>query len=288
MRAPDVRCGTPGVFTVVRCSACNLHYVNPRPTVEEIGQHYPPDYAEHNEGHLDNPFASSEADIVTAYSASPGAVLDVGCASGAFLRAMHARGWQVAGTDTSVQAHEIAKTLPGADVRLGLLTEGEFPPGSFDAVTLWSVFEHLHDPLGTLRIIRDALRPTGRLFMVVPNYRGLERMLFRSRWFALELPRHLYHFTPPTMQRMLATGGFVSERLEHASGHDTFRFSLRLMAGKVMPDAPTVASESGHGSTLPLAARVTRQFNGAVVNTFTSLADRIALGSQLLVVARPS
>jgi hypothetical protein len=155
------------------------------------------------------------------------------------------------------------------------------------------VFEHVHDPLGTLRIIREIIKPDGHLFMVVPNYRGLERMLFRTRWFALELPRHLYHFTPDAIRRMLTQGGFQVEKLEHASGHDTFRFSLRLLARRPMPDAPTTLGAdsrgggSGSGRQRSLA-RAAHSFNGAVVGGFTTLADRLALGSQLLVVARPS
>jgi 2-polyprenyl-3-methyl-5-hydroxy-6-metoxy-1,4-benzoquinol methylase len=293
LRGADVRCGTPGVFNVVRCSDCGLHYVNPRPTLEEIGKHYPPDYSEHTEGHWANPFVSTEADIVASYFDAPGSVLDIGCASGAFLLAMHHRGWRLSGTDTSEQAHEIAKAVPDADIRLGYLRRGDFPPASFDAITLWSVFEHLHDPLDTLRIIRELLKPEGRLFMVVPNYRGLERMIFRTRWFALELPRHLYHFTPETMEQMLHKGGFEVDKMQHASGHDTFRFSLRLMARKPMPEAPTLASENGDSGSsgprpAPAETALAHRVNGAVVGAFTTMADKMALGSQLLVVAHPA
>jgi len=227
--------------------------------------------------------------MVSSRFSTPGSVLDVGCASGAFLLAMRDREWQVAGTDTNEQAFDLAKSIPGADIRLGLLEADAFHPESFDAVTLWSVFEHLHDPLGTLRVIREVIRPDGRLFMVMPNYRSLERMLFRTRWFALELPRHLYHFTPSTLGRMLSRGGFHVETLKQASGHDTLRFSLRLLTGRPMTgslrdrDARADTAEARTG-----IAPLVRRCNAATVNGFTRTADRLGMGSQMLVVARPS
>lgn len=290
LRGPDVRCRTPGEFTILRCRACGLSYVSPRPEVQEIGKHYPATYTEHTEAHLGNAFASTEADIVRSRFAAPGSVLDVGCASGAFLRAMRRHEWTVAGTDTSEKAFALATSIPGADIRLGLLEADAFPPDSFDAVTLWSVFEHLHDPLGTLRVLRDVIKPDGRLFMVLPNFRSLERMLFRTRWFALELPRHLYHFTPATLDRMLGRGGFQVETMDHASGHDTFRFSLRLLAGRSAsttvnePHTPEETAQARIGPVAPVIRRV----NGAIVSAFTTTADKLAMGSQLLVVARPS
>jgi SAM-dependent methyltransferase len=294
LQGPDVRYGTPGTFTVVRCVDCGLCFVSPRPTLDQIGAHYPPSYSEHTPSAEGNPFARAQAEMVGSLYPGGGSVLDVGCASGAFLTAMRSKGWTVAGIDTSEQAHSLARSLPGAEIKLGVLGPDDFAPASFDAVTLWSVLEHLHDPLATLRTVRRLLKPEGRLFLVLPNYRAFERMLFRTRWFALELPRHLYHFSPKPLAAMLERAGFKVDKLQHASGHDTLRFSLRLVARRPIPDGqgPQDHATEGqcgpHGRSGAQTSGALQRVNGAVVDGFTKIADRVGFGSQLLVVARPS
>jgi 2-polyprenyl-3-methyl-5-hydroxy-6-metoxy-1,4-benzoquinol methylase len=285
----DVRCRTPGRFTVVTCRECGLSYVSPRPPADQIGRHYPAHYGEHGKAHWGNTFATTEAAIVDGFFDAPGSVLDVGCAAGGFLLAMRERGWRVAGVDTSEAAHHLAALVPDADVRLGTLGKDMFPAGSFDAVTLWSVLEHLHDPRGVLTAVREVVKPGGRVFLVVPNYQSLERRLFRTRWFGLDLPRHLYQFSPATIRRMLATAGFQVESLDHASGHDGVRWSLRLLARKPLPGEPGPADD---GLDQPMVgarfgANAGRSLKRAVVGGITTVADRAGMGAQLFVVARP-
>jgi SAM-dependent methyltransferase len=283
----DLTCHTPGSFTIVRCRECGLSYVNPRPAVSDMGQHYPQTYGEHTEAHLDNSFASTQADLVRSYFREPGAVLDIGCASGAFLLDMQMHEWRVAGTDTSERALALARSATGGDIRLGGLEPDAFSPACYDAVTLWSVFEHLHDPLATLRVVRTVIKPAGFLFLVMPNFRSLERLLFRRHWFALELPRHLYHFTPKTLDGLLGLGGFRIDTLRHSSGHDIFRASVRLIAGRSTPPGNGRES-SGEGEGAGRArSSITRQINRALVGGFTRTADKLGMGSQLLVIARP-
>lgn len=295
----DIRYAIPGAFTIVRCEDCGLCYVSPRPTPAEIGRYYPPTYAEHNAGPAGNPFAGAESEIVQSYFDGPGTILDIGCASGSFLWSMHGLEWQVHGVDSSPDALELARSLPGATIKLGTLERGDFPPNSFEAVTLWSVLEHLHQPLETLCAAREILKPDGRLFLVVPNYQGLERKLFQTRWFALELPRHIYHFSPDSLSKMLERAGFEVEELKHASGHDCFRFSVKMLFGRPLPDRNSAPKVSGNDSAreptaappaTTTAARSSgwlRRLNGVAVEAFTASADRMGMGGQLRVVARP-
>jgi len=45
--------------------------------------------------------------------------------------------------------------------------------------------------------------------------------VFRSRWYHLEVPRHLYHFTPATLRKVLDAEGFdVLAEYQHSPEHN--------------------------------------------------------------------
>ena len=86
-------------------------------------------------------------------------LLDVGCSSGAFLEAAQGMGIAARGVEPAPSAAASAREK-GLDVVTGTLDRAGFEPGSFDAVTLCEVIEHLQDPLS---LARDVLRVPVRL-----------------------------------------------------------------------------------------------------------------------------
>jgi SAM-dependent methyltransferase len=75
-------------------------------------------------------------------------------------------------------------------------------------VHLVDVLEHVHDPLDLLVHVRRRLGPGGRLAVTVPNVDGPGARWFGPGWAGLDLPRHLTHFGPQTLRRMLDRAGF--------------------------------------------------------------------------------
>ena len=286
----DYKYSTPGLFRIVECDNCGLAFTSPRPTTSEIAAFYPSTVVEHAGDGLPNPFSESVAARVTARSGAPGKLLDVGCASGSLLRSMRQRGWEVFGIEPAPDAAAKAAGVPGARIKCGVLEDGDFPSGTFDAVTLWSVLEHLHDPRRTLRIIRDILNPAGLLHLCLPNFDSLERRLFGPRWFGLDMPRHLYHFSPATIRRLLREAGFDVLELSQASGHDVLKFSIDVLRGREPHQVPRGGALEALGAAPRASAprMVRRWVNRAAVGGFTGLADRLGLGSQMLIVAAPA
>ena len=137
-------------------------------------------------------------------------VLDVGCGRGLFLRMLRERGYRVRGTELS--AATAAQAYDDVVVDAGELFEGQFPDGSFELISIWHVLEHLSEPRRTLEICQRALLPGGRLLLAVPNFGSLQSRFGGVDWFHLDLPRHIFHFTPQTLAALLEASGYEIER----------------------------------------------------------------------------
>ena len=161
---------------------------------------------------------------------SDGTLLDIGCAAGTFLVGMKRHGdWTLHGVELSPGVAEIARERHGLDVFTGTLEEAAYPDDTFDAITLWDVLEHLHDPAASLREIRRILKPGGVLIIRVPNLASWDARLFGDAWAGLDAPRHLYVFSPQTLSHMLE--GAELDVLSHSSGigsYVTFVLSVRF------------------------------------------------------------
>lgn len=161
-----------------------------------------------------------------------GSALELGCATGRFLERLRNAGWQAKGIELVPEAAARARNR-GFTVHEGTLESFPFPDESFDAVFAWMVVEHLPDPAGTLRELHRILRPDGRLYFSVPNFGCWERYIFRSNWWALELPRHLQHFTPATIRQMLRDTGFDQPAIIHQQNALNIISSLGIVLRRI-------------------------------------------------------
>ena len=140
--------------------------------------------------------------ILSATRIQQGKLLDIGAGTGAFVTHMKQRGWEVTGLEPDETARETASTVH----RVQLLDAGHLyslPPDSFDAITLWHVLEHVHDLHPYLEQLKKLIKRGGRIFIAVPNYTSYDAAVYQGAWAAYDVPRHLYHFSPNAMERLL-------------------------------------------------------------------------------------
>jgi len=222
--APEGGAERPGRRpAVVRCGGCGLCYTSPRPTPESMDRFYPADYGPHEV----RPVAEASrrrkwrprrsALRLPARREVPwhgeGRLLDFGCGGGAFLERMHRRGWRVMGVDASETVVRRIEEELGLAALAGDLSAPGLAASSFDVITMRQSLEHVHRPLETLQRAFRLLAGGGKLMVWVPNIEGLPFGWFGPAWYGLDLPRHLVHFTPSTLRRMVGEAGFRVDRI---------------------------------------------------------------------------
>ena len=210
LEAPDRFHLRNTIYRLVRCPSCSLVWLQDPPAPKEMPYHYGADYHRCIT-------TSGEADLVRRWRAprdrvlsmiKGGALLDIGCSSGAFLQTLKGEAWELYGIEISPDEAREAEAKTGARVFVGDILDARFSPGSFDLITCFHVLEHVHRVKEVVDRVWEWLKPGGILYVLVPNIEALEAHIFRSYWYGLELPRHLYHFCPSSLERLLASFGF--------------------------------------------------------------------------------
>lgn len=224
---PKVR-GAPETYLVVRCEICGHRYTTPRFCFAHKAKAFEGAYPFYARARRAERASAAEdleaarrpfygrADGLCAAKPYPGRLLDVGCGDGLFLDVMRARGWAVQGLDVSEEVVRHAREVLGVPCAVADVEREALPEGPFDAITMWGVLQLVYAPRDLLDRVRARLEPDGVLGIGVSNIKSTGARLFRGRWRGLGLPRHISHFTPETLERLLDWAGFevVARRFE--------------------------------------------------------------------------
>ena len=208
-------------FSISRCDACGFCYTDPRPIPEYSIKYYESDkYVSHSktaEGFTNYLFhrarkitMASKRRLVTRHS-STNSILDYGCGTGDFLAGMKAVGWKTLGIEPSPLARNHAIEKYSLEVYEESALEN-IPDGSLGVITLWHVLEHIYPLKDRISTFHKKLTSDGTLIVAVPNMKSYDARLYGKYWAAYDVPRHIYHFTPDTMDRLMAGAGFSLEK----------------------------------------------------------------------------
>ncbi len=227
---------THETFGIEECTACGFRFTQEAPDEEEMGRYYDvPDYVSHTDtrrGVVNLLYHAVRSVMLRrkgrlvqrAALDKRGRLLDIGSGTGYFAHAMKQRRW----VGETVEQRESARLC--AWDNFGLRSREaeelyELPPRSFNAITLWHVMEHVA-PIDRLwRKLDELLSEDGILVVAVPNCASYDAQHYGSGWAAYDVPRHLWHFTPTTMQRIAQQYGFVMEQ-RHNMPFDGFYITI--------------------------------------------------------------
>jgi len=218
-------------FAVVRCGSCGLLRLDPQPHEEELRSYYPRDYwfagGETAAGRLEEAYRRLvlrdhvrfvEQSLHSA--GEPASLLDVGCGGGLFLGMLRERGFRVIGLDFSAEAAAVAWKRQNAPAVCATLEQPPLRAGSFAAITMFHVLEHLPDPRTYLIAAHRLLREGGRLVVQVPNAASWQFRLLGSAWNGVDVPRHLFDFRDQDLEKLLESCGFTVARRKYFSLRD--------------------------------------------------------------------
>ena len=145
-------------------------------------------------------------------------VLDFGMGWGKWCYMAKAFGCNVYGAELSE-----AKIEYGQKNGINVITWDEIPEYKFDFINTEQVFEHIQNPLDTLRYLRDSLKPGGLIKISVPNGKNIKKKLKIGDWMALKGSKkslsavspleHINCYTRTSVIKMAELAGLVRVRL---------------------------------------------------------------------------
>lgn len=232
-------------FEVWHCATCELRFTQEIPVEEEVGAYYQSEeYISHSNTSkglvnrlyqtVRNITLKQKRDWVQKVSGKQdGRILDIGCGTGEFLSTMKSAGWKTLGLEPDDGARSQAQSNHGLEVKeqdhLFQISDA-----NFDIVSMWHVLEHVHRLHPYLDQIHKVLDPNGKLIIAVPNYQSKDADIYQEHWAAYDVPRHLYHFSPKSMEMLLNSHGFelVQKKLMPFDGFYVSMLSEKYKYGK--------------------------------------------------------
>lgn len=216
-------------FQLYRCRSCNVVFIFPTPSVDELRGFYPTGYWWAEDAPSGQPRLQTRKRLEDHYrrfvlqdhlrfilravgrlrrESQEIDVLDIGCSGGTLLHELSLRGISVCGLDVSGEAVAHAREAYQLDCEVGDLEHFPWKGRRFSIITLFHVLEHVANPGAFLKLVREHLRPGGVLIVQVPNLRSWQFHLFGRRWHGLDIPRHLVNFPEPALKDLLRRSGF--------------------------------------------------------------------------------
>jgi SAM-dependent methyltransferase len=288
--------GTRDGYHYRRCSACSHLFVTNLPSPEKLRDVYA--RYSYDVSHLAAlppvvlQRAGEIADDLAPFRRT-GRVLDVGFGAGTILKAFSDRGWEAHGVETSTLAVEQARANG-----LRLAIEGDFlnltlDAGSFDAVFMFELIEHLPDPRPFIERALTLLRPGGLLYLTTPNGSGLSGRLMGTAWSVARPPEHLNLFSPESIRRLVREVGFAHVQV-HAHGTNPYEI-LHYLRKSTRSRAPEASGTKNGADTetfdrVGTAYALNRRLHGSQIgrafkHTVNTLFDLSRLGDNLKVRA---
>ena len=206
------------LFTIAECQSCTFRFTQDVPDENTIAPYYKSeDYISHTNttaGLINRLYHSVRKRTIVRKrklvekntGIKAGKMLDVGSGIGSFVSEMKQQGWETTGLEPDADARKVANDL--YDLTLADTAQlYQLPADHFDAITLWHVLEHVHDLSKYIQQLKTLLKEKGKLFIAVPNYMAADATIYREYWAAYDVPRHLYHFSPRSMQTLMEKNG---------------------------------------------------------------------------------
>ncbi len=198
---------------IVQCVNCGLIYTNGRPSLQEYLEHGARDPLVFREqaflGVRERPRHRAVLRAIKPFFKEGARLLDVGAGAGHMLNLARQHGWQVSGVELQPSLVSYARDHYDLELACGQLIDVKYPSDTFDVIVVLQVLEHVLSPTELLMEAHRILKPSGVLFLKVPNVDSENARRLPSWWQEY----HFYHFSAATLQSYLLKQHFLTERL---------------------------------------------------------------------------
>jgi len=126
-------------------------------------------------------------------------VLEVGCGTGFFAHSAAKKGAKITAIDFSEEAIKIAKSKHSHRNLEFKVSDVNKIKEKFDVIVSLGTFEHMDNPLKTLRLLKKHLNPKGKIIITSPNWTNPRGHILLTLWYLFEAPItlvDLHYFTP--------------------------------------------------------------------------------------------
>mgnify|MGYP005841620199 FL=1 len=194
-------------FNIVMCKNCGFLYTNPRPKFQNIYKYYSHSYYS---------YKSFPFKIKPNTKKTQKRFLDIGCGTGSLVLKKMNEGYDAYGVDIDKNAVKIGK-INGLNITHYSGKYLPFDENYFDIVNLSHTIEHIHYLNKILKEIHRILKPDGLLAITCPNINSFDAKIFGKYWRHLDVPRHLYHFSGKTLEKILVLNNY---KIKLITSHD--------------------------------------------------------------------
>lgn len=221
-------------FEIYECKQCTFAFTQDIPDQTEIAQYYQhADYVSHTdtqEGLFFKIYHKVRAKMLrkkrlwVEKHSTKGRILDIGAGTGYFLNEMKQNAWEVLGFEPEATARSVAQSNFKIDLKSDLekIVNTE---KKFDALSMWHVLEHVHTLDTYFEYFNQLLNPKGKVFIAVPNYTSTDGQFYKENWAAWDVPKHLWHFSPQSLEKLAEKHHFQLEK-KYALPFDAFYIAL--------------------------------------------------------------
>ncbi len=225
-------------FSIVKCANCGFVYVNPRVENKQLTSIYQHSYFKNKDyGYVGyeqekrlrvknfEHWLNEAARFIT-----PGKnilALDVGCAAGYCLDVMNNKGWITEGLELD---EEMCESLQQGGYKVYKSTLENFESDNkYAVITLFDVIEHIPGIEAAFSRLRSLLEDDGIVIMVTPNYKSLQRKIFRQKWFQFKPIEHIQYFDKKTLKIFAAHNGLEMVYHTHCGQYADTQFIVNRL-----------------------------------------------------------
>ena len=211
-------------WNIVKCGDCGLVFVGNVPEDNELksiyddkffldGQKSPIEGGDITE----NPTYYNSIKRIEALKKQgydSGRMLDIGCATGIFLKAATST-YDCYGLDVSDVAVNIAVNQIGVNAKCGTVFDLKEDEGTYDVITMWDVIEHVKDPTEYIKKTSNFLKKGGLLVVSTGNIDSLMFKIQKKKWHLMIPPFHLFYFNTNNIKKLLEKNGLEVLKIFH-------------------------------------------------------------------------